>query len=498
MRFTSAFISTAVCATLLVSTKARPYPAEELTLRQTTNGCGQPSGQSLGRASFSDASLIRPHHADAHPHRKYRIMQTVCVDPSRSIPRNQPLQLESGSKLYVKKTLPIETWTHIASYCTDGRDLSSFTLTCHLIRSATIHFLFRKLIFEDTNPRYTKDIMSYLRRLLHLRHRIEGLSNRPDLTRHIRHIEMRNWSSLLSLDYGHSNGFDDFDDESEARILGAYSWIYGRSFERVFEGEIRLLFDSIHQGIIKLANTTPLFQTLEILEGAIIGDEDEDDPQEFLPIAYQQYNSLAFNCSEPSNSTKAPTNYSARPTEYSYLTNKTVLKDYEFFVNVMEHCPSALHSVHLSSDALTYLRRPDTITPSRFSTLQKFWITIERRNSCQAVQRLVEDILTVSTGLRVLGVISTNAKLKLSIPKSALPQLHTLYAPFSMVPDICQDRTVTTLGLTDETVSDVGLKEIDEDYVSEHDSESDSEDDSNSDVENATRDSSIDNDGGIL
>ncbi|KIJ48168.1 hypothetical protein M422DRAFT_246032 [Sphaerobolus stellatus SS14] len=47
MRFTSAaFISTAVCATLLASAEARPYPAEDLALRQTTNGCGQPSGQS--------------------------------------------------------------------------------------------------------------------------------------------------------------------------------------------------------------------------------------------------------------------------------------------------------------------------------------------------------------------------------------------------------------------------------------------------------------------
>ncbi|KIJ48177.1 hypothetical protein M422DRAFT_247944 [Sphaerobolus stellatus SS14] len=48
MRFTSAFVSTAVCATLFASTEARPYPspAEDLALRQTTNGCGQPSGQS--------------------------------------------------------------------------------------------------------------------------------------------------------------------------------------------------------------------------------------------------------------------------------------------------------------------------------------------------------------------------------------------------------------------------------------------------------------------
>ncbi|KIJ24759.1 hypothetical protein M422DRAFT_274380 [Sphaerobolus stellatus SS14] len=47
MRFTSAaFISTTVCATLLASAEARPYPAEDLVLRQTTNGCGQPSGQS--------------------------------------------------------------------------------------------------------------------------------------------------------------------------------------------------------------------------------------------------------------------------------------------------------------------------------------------------------------------------------------------------------------------------------------------------------------------
>ncbi|KIJ50175.1 hypothetical protein M422DRAFT_245987 [Sphaerobolus stellatus SS14] len=46
MHFTSAFISAAVCATLLASAGARPYPAEDLALRQTTNGCGQPSGQS--------------------------------------------------------------------------------------------------------------------------------------------------------------------------------------------------------------------------------------------------------------------------------------------------------------------------------------------------------------------------------------------------------------------------------------------------------------------
>ncbi|KIJ32687.1 hypothetical protein M422DRAFT_265445 [Sphaerobolus stellatus SS14] len=48
MRFTSAVISTAVCATLLASGEARPYPipAEDLALRQATDGCGQPSGQS--------------------------------------------------------------------------------------------------------------------------------------------------------------------------------------------------------------------------------------------------------------------------------------------------------------------------------------------------------------------------------------------------------------------------------------------------------------------
>ncbi|KIJ50180.1 hypothetical protein M422DRAFT_245999 [Sphaerobolus stellatus SS14] len=35
MRFTSAFISTAVCATLFAGAEARPYPAEGLALRQT-------------------------------------------------------------------------------------------------------------------------------------------------------------------------------------------------------------------------------------------------------------------------------------------------------------------------------------------------------------------------------------------------------------------------------------------------------------------------------
>ncbi|KIJ28136.1 hypothetical protein M422DRAFT_270636 [Sphaerobolus stellatus SS14] len=51
MRFTtSAFLSTAVCATLLASTEARPYPnpAADLTPRAVENidGCGQPSGKS--------------------------------------------------------------------------------------------------------------------------------------------------------------------------------------------------------------------------------------------------------------------------------------------------------------------------------------------------------------------------------------------------------------------------------------------------------------------
>ncbi|KIJ53624.1 hypothetical protein M422DRAFT_241865 [Sphaerobolus stellatus SS14] len=47
MRFTTAFFSTAVCATLLASAEARPYsnPTSELAPR-ATDGCGQPSGQS--------------------------------------------------------------------------------------------------------------------------------------------------------------------------------------------------------------------------------------------------------------------------------------------------------------------------------------------------------------------------------------------------------------------------------------------------------------------
>ncbi|KIJ49224.1 hypothetical protein M422DRAFT_28186 [Sphaerobolus stellatus SS14] len=50
MRFTSAFVSTAVCATLLTSGEARPYPspAGDIAPRQndTTDGCGQPNGRS--------------------------------------------------------------------------------------------------------------------------------------------------------------------------------------------------------------------------------------------------------------------------------------------------------------------------------------------------------------------------------------------------------------------------------------------------------------------
>ncbi|KIJ31445.1 hypothetical protein M422DRAFT_266821 [Sphaerobolus stellatus SS14] len=50
MRFTSAFLSTAICVTLLASAEARPYPSPvvDLAPRQTVpgDGCGQPSGRS--------------------------------------------------------------------------------------------------------------------------------------------------------------------------------------------------------------------------------------------------------------------------------------------------------------------------------------------------------------------------------------------------------------------------------------------------------------------
>ncbi|KIJ53625.1 hypothetical protein M422DRAFT_241866 [Sphaerobolus stellatus SS14] len=47
MRFTSAFVSTAVCATLLASAEARPYPNTTAeSAPRVIDGCGQPSGQS--------------------------------------------------------------------------------------------------------------------------------------------------------------------------------------------------------------------------------------------------------------------------------------------------------------------------------------------------------------------------------------------------------------------------------------------------------------------
>ncbi|KIJ31448.1 hypothetical protein M422DRAFT_36212 [Sphaerobolus stellatus SS14] len=50
MRFTSTFVSTAVCGSLLVSPDVRPYPNPGANLGPKTDpltdGCGQPSGRS--------------------------------------------------------------------------------------------------------------------------------------------------------------------------------------------------------------------------------------------------------------------------------------------------------------------------------------------------------------------------------------------------------------------------------------------------------------------